>query len=176
MKTVAIVGSGVPFQTEKYNEVWANNNAYLSFAFRQLNKLFIMHKQHKKRGELVYDWGDIAIKAKQNGFQVITLHDILELPDRVAYPYEEIVRMFDTDYFASTICYQIAYALYQGFSTIGFYNLGHFSGVSDETDDLNERCGEEYWIGRASQLASVYVDKTCDYLTTTTGLPYAIKG
>lgn len=87
-------------------------------------------------------------------------------------------KYFKTDYFASSFDYMVAYALLMGYKKIDFYDTGFVAKVSDKTDDFWERCGLEYWIGRANGMGvETYIDKSCyNLLNTRTGLRYAFDG
>lgn len=135
-----------------------------------------MHKQVIDKGKPVFDWAQINEMSEKFGFEIILLHDIPEIKKSTKYPYKEIVDYFGTDYFCSSLDYMIAYALYEGYDQIDI-GFKFFLGDVDFTDSLWEKCGCEYWLGRA-QGAGVKV-KTLEgsnIFMTRTGEPYAING
>lgn len=69
------------------------------------------------------------------------------LPTGVAYPLKDIINEFKTDYFADSVCYAIAYAIWLKYTKIDFYGT-NMAGV-DEL--VNERPCVEYWLGRANE-------------------------
>ena len=135
-----------------------------------------MHKQVIEKGKPVFDWDDINKVSKKFGFEIILLHDIPEIEKFTKYPYKEIVEEFGTEYFCSTIDYMIAYALYKGYGEIdiGFHFL---LGDVDFTDSLWEKCGVEYWLGRAEGMGvKIRNLKGSNIFITRTGESYAING
>ena len=63
------------------------------------------------------------------------------------YPIDEVIRKFGRAYFANTVCYMIAYAMYMGIKKMNLYGIDHLTWQSY----IVERCGVEYWLGRAEQ-------------------------
>mgnify|MGYP001582166682 CR=1 FL=1 len=76
-----------------------------------------------------------------------------KFPQTVAYPLEEVLARFPKGlpergarvYFAETICYATAWAIYIGVKSISF------GGCDYGTVRPSERAGLEYWIGRAEE-------------------------
>ena len=111
------------------------------------------------------------------GFKIVSRHDIPELKSPEKYPFDKICRHFKTTYFASTHCYMIAYALYYGYERISLYGFDFVKDVSKTEDDLWERCGTEYWIGRAEGMGvDVRTILPSSLLQTKDGIPYALNG
>ena len=71
----------------------------------------------------------------------------------------------------------IAYALYKGYEEIdiGFH---FFPGDVDFIDSLWEKCGCNYWLGRAEGMGVNVgvIGESSNIFETRTGEPYAIKG
>jgi len=175
MKKVTILGlATVNFPLE--GEIWTVNDGYKLIDYDAvITKLFVMHKQVKRsNGEPYFNWEEMREYADKYEFEIIALHNIPI--EKTKYPYQEIVDYFSTDYFTSTFCYMIAYAMFEGFTGITFTGINFFQGVSDTRDDLLERCGLEYWIGRAEQAGITVTIDGGNLLTTRTGEPYAING
>lgn len=63
------------------------------------------------------------------------------------FPLDEIVEKYHTKYFANTICYMVAYAMYSGVNGIALYGVDHIN----YREYMIARCGLEYWLGRAQQ-------------------------
>lgn len=69
-----------------------------------------------------------------------------KFPQSVAYPLEDVLKRFpERVYFAETICYAAAWAIYIGVRSIDF------GGCDYGTIRPAERAGLEYWIGRAEE-------------------------
>ena len=157
------------------DEVWTMNNIYRVIG-KYITKLFIPHKQVIVNGVSHFDWKHINILSKKYGFEVITLHELEELPATM-YPYEEIIKEFKTNYFCSSFDYMIAYALYKGFNKLRFKGVHFVDFITDETDSFPERCGVEFWIGLAiGRGVEISIEEGCSILQTRTGEPYAIDG
>ena len=155
-------------------ELWMFNNTYSMFN-GQIDKLFIMHKQVIAKYKPVFDWDKINAFSDQYGFDIILLHDIPETNKYTKYPYDKIVDAFKTDFFCSTIDYMIAYALYKKYDEIEIC-FDYFLGDVDYTDSLWEKCGANYWIGRAEGMGVRVDTSDSNVFTTRSGEPYAING
>ena len=65
----------------------------------------------------------------------------------MAYPLKKIVDKFGITYFANTICYMIAYAVYIGVKQIDLYGINMVP--EDTTEYIHEKGGVEFWLGFA---------------------------
>ena len=63
----------------------------------------------------------------------------------MVYPLDEIIAHFNTKYFASSVCFSLAYAIYAGYEKIWLYGIDHTTG----TCYVMQKACVEYWIGRA---------------------------
>ncbi len=63
------------------------------------------------------------------------------------YPIEEIIRTFKTRYFVNSLCYMIAYAIFQGVRHLSLYGCDTLLGGEWQ----RESKGIEYWLGRAEE-------------------------
>lgn len=154
-------------------EVWGCNTAYKRV---RLTKLFVMHMQVYENGVPVFDWDDMDNVCQQKNIEIISLHPNPKL--RITrYPINLIMDFFETEYFASSLDYMIAYALHQDYKELRLWGWHFTPTVSDVTDDFWERCGAEYWIGRAQGAGvKIHLSSNCSLLTTRTGKPYAWQG
>ncbi len=89
---------------------------------------------------------------RQNGSVVITKDSNIPILEAAnikceAYPLKEIIAKFGTSYFSTTIPYMIAYAMLHGYEQIDLYGIDHVQ----HTSYVLEKCGVEYWTGRAEQ-------------------------
>jgi len=69
------------------------------------------------------------------------------VPNAVLYPLKAIMALGYREYFSCTFAYQIALAIYEGYTEIGLYGIELFNGSPRER--LLERACVEYWIGVA---------------------------
>ena len=175
MKEVIILHHGDGWELCPFDaETWVCNRAYRKSD--RVDKLFLMHKQVRENDIPLFDWQEINNEAEKRGFSVLALHDV-PIKRAMKYPYAAITKGFKTNYFTSSGCYMIAYAIFQGYEKIRLYGVSFFEGVSDIEDDFYERCGVEYWIGRASGCGVIVeIEPHSNLLQTRTGKPYAEDG
>jgi hypothetical protein len=156
-------------------ELWVFNNVY-KFFDGQIDRLYIMHKQVEVKYKPFFNWNEINEYSDKYGFEIILLHDIPEIKESTKYPYKLITKYFRREYYCSTLDYMIAHALYEGFDEIELC-FKFFLGDVDFTDSLWEKCGVNYWLGRAEGMGvKVIVPYGSNAFETRTGEPYAIKG
>jgi len=112
-----------PFDTD---EVWGVNTSYRQIDGTGghkgmpggfLSKIFICHRgqEYDWQGDRIFFWDELGGQVKK-GVEIVALFDIKELNERnipfTRIYYKTLAKKFDTDYFADTIAYQIAYALH----------------------------------------------------------------
>jgi hypothetical protein len=61
------------------------------------------------------------------------------------YPLHEIIEEFGSDYFANSVSYAIALAIYKGYDEIELFGVNQSTGK----EYIFEKGGVEYWIGFA---------------------------
>ncbi len=137
-KEVIILGTS-PSSDEcpTYGNIWGVNGAY---KFRPCSKVFITDKNHKVNGQPVFNVEEMNIL----GVPVVSRNHVDGL-NCETYPYDEIVKQFNTEYFTNSICYVIAYALYKGFTKISLYGCEHLS----PREYVQQKAGVEFWLGIA---------------------------
>jgi len=74
-----------------------------------------------------------------------TIYQWNKIPHSKAYPFEEISERFKTNYFASTIEYAIAYALWKGCDVMNLYGIN----MTVKQEYIDQKPGCEFWIGMA---------------------------
>jgi hypothetical protein len=84
------------------------------------------------------------------------------------YPINEVIDRFETDYFASTVDYAIALALFRGYDDI------HLYGVTVGSFDYAKlKCGIDFWCGYAKGLGvKITVHGVTTVMKTIDGLVY----
>ncbi len=145
------------------HEVWTVNNGFGGVGKHRCDKVFVTDKFFDRK----YLQVDLMKKAqKEKGFELILSsppdEDYLKRElDWKLYPLDEIIERFPlTDYYGNTICYMIAYALWQGrnarhepisddaVSRIWFYGIDHLRADTY----LYEKGATEHWMGIAAAL------------------------
>jgi hypothetical protein len=186
MKDIIILGMGgtrvdCPFDSE----VWGVNTGYRQAIQMKgkLDKVFIAHRGQE------YDFADDPIFNFDEfnllvgvGIEIVSLFDVKEITKITRYPFEEIVKKFDTMYFSDTIAYMIAYALHYNtkYRKDGTLKLKEpmrirMYGVDMHTKDeyATERGGIEYFIGVAKTLGvDFWIHPDSSVCKTTTLQPY----
>lgn len=196
-KEVIILGTGAsrtqcPFDCE----TWGVNATYIQreerlgkgLPFRH-DKLFITDTLFSNRGTMHFDINRINRLKKEYNTHIIMLHQIKLGKYEVRgsqYPLKRIVEKFGCEYFTSTICYMLAYALDK--STVikngklvlnqdPYLNLRLY-GVDMVTSSeyLLQKGGVEFWLGFAKGLGIDYqVAEGSAVMKTPTGVPYGKK-
>jgi len=114
-------------------------------------------------------------KLKKTGTDCYSTSGVKDIPNIMEYPYDRIVREFDSDYFASGPDYAVALAIYKGFTEIHTYGI--LMVVGDEYD--HQRPSFEHWLGVAKGrgVKTVIHDHSnlAQMLKTPTGLVYGFN-
>jgi len=145
---IIILGSGAtgaecPFD----KEVWGCNNTIRNP--NRLDKLFFFDNILTFNPEIMHI-DDLITRGNKVEY-ITTFHNAKFCSRKgilaTVYPLAEVVKKFNTTYFANTVCYMIAYAMYMGAEKMDLYGIDHLTWQSY----IVERCGVEYWLGRAEQ-------------------------
>lgn len=91
------------------------------------------------------DLGQVIKRINQMNCPLIAPYKYEEIPKSEAFPLEEVVKKYGHPYFTNTICYMIAYALYEEAKEIDLYGVNQ-AGSHEYSE---ERGGVEYWLGVA---------------------------
>lgn len=160
---MGITGNQCPY--DEGVEVWGVNRGFRKC--RRMDKLFMSDTRLDPYGDIQFDINNL----QGVGFPVISLHKIKGIKTR-KYPYKEIVRHFDTEFFSCTISYMIAYALYKGYNYIRLYGVDMITTKEYE----REKGGVEYWVGIAKGMGcKVEIARGSAVCQTKTGVPYGFK-
>lgn len=76
---------------------------------------------------------------------VLSIKEYPAFPSIKRYPYDEICDHFQTNYFSNSLCYMLAYALWEGYEDISLYGFNFI--LSDEYRD--ELPCVHFWLGIA---------------------------
>ena len=180
MKEVILLGTApsrvdCPFDCE----TWGVNGVYTSEPILmsqgkpfRLDKLFITDTTFAFEGNLHFDIDVMHRIKKKYGTEYITLHPIgigkLRL-NSIMYPWDRIVAKFKTEYYTSSVCHMIAYALDLNYDAIRLYGID----MASKHEYMQQKGGVEYWLGRAEGMGcTVTVSKGSSVLVTPTNVPY----
>ena len=142
MKTATIIGMGAtlikcPFEDD--SEIWAMNQTYQ--VAKRIDRLFISDPRLNFRGGENHDYEEL----NSLGIPIVSLHHFPEIENFEAFPYDEIVEEFGSEFFTNTVCYMVAYAIYKKYDKIRFYGID----MATEMEYRIERGGVEFWVGVA---------------------------
>jgi hypothetical protein len=148
---IIILGSGPTHGVCPYNrEVWGVNRVIRFPKFQEEgNKLFFFDNLETFNpnvmsiADLFNNKGDIEYITSAKNVEYLKKYNI----PAMVYPLDEIIDKFKSKYFANSISYMVAYAMYQGVKSIAFYGIDHIN----YREYMIARCGLEYWAGRAQQ-------------------------
>jgi len=133
MKEIIILGRGNGWSEAPDGECWAPCSAMSCRinSQKELTRGFDIH-------------GDSFEKA--DAFRKLAEDNNVDYYTQSKFPLEEIIDYFKTDYFANTICYMIALAIYEGVEKIDFYGV-NMNGPN-EIYSIERAC-VEFWVGLA---------------------------
>ncbi len=151
MRDIYIVGGGPTHGTCRYDrESWGVNRVIRFPEFwRDGNKLFFFDDMATfdpnvmTVADLWNAKGIVEYLTTPKNVEYLKKYDI---PASV-YPLGEIADKFRSNYFANTVCYMVAYAMYEKVNNIGLYGVDHINF----REYIIARAGLEYWLGRAQQ-------------------------
>ena len=145
LNELIILGQGPTHVDCDYHcETWGVNGGY-SFA-KRLDKLFMTDSL---QGEVLHEEYGLSALLKFRGTIVLAKHfpvfDGLNIPIEI-YPINDIQSEFhNTVFFSNSICYMLAYALYNKYSKIWIYGVDFPPGIEKK----QEEAGITFWMGVA---------------------------
>ena len=152
IKTVNILGKGDGWDEIKQvkdGEIWGVNDAFLR---TDCDKVFHMHDLNvfKEDDRTASSVRLTVQKANENpDIEFFTTVKFKDIPHAKEYPLDEITEFTGVNYFACTIDYCIAYAIYKGYEKIRLFGVN----MSEQVEEYrNQKPSVEYWIGRAEGL------------------------
>jgi hypothetical protein len=166
MKKLAIVGTAETWKETQFNneefEIWALNDMFMMIPYA--DRWFEMHtrkviEECKTRGgdQNYLEWfqkASIPIYMQEK-------HD--DIPNSIKYPLDEMIERFGVRYFNSTVDYEIALALSEGYKEI------HVNGVNMAVDKEygEQRPSCEFWLGVAKGMGvKLVLPESCDLLSS----------
>jgi len=157
MKEVIILGTGNSAQYCRWDcEVWGVNGAY---AFRhrfapdtklkfRLDKLFLADNLFAPDGRLNFNIDVMNSLIEEYGTEIISMYPLKLGKHKLKYkpyPYANISKHFGSEYFTSTICYMMAYALYKRYDHLRLYGVD----MASKQEYVLAKGGVEFWVGYA---------------------------
>ena len=147
MRNIIILGSGPGWETCPFDkETWVvAKMLMLKTPPTKVDMLFSMddadHWLTVRRGLFTLD----AFKEKVNASQAPYYSTIkTEGIERAReYPLKEVVEMLRVPYFSNTICYMLAYAMFQKVNSVDLYGIAQ-TGAHEY---VQEKAGVEFWLG-----------------------------
>lgn len=162
VKRVIILGQGPGFENcpfEGVDEVWTLNMA--PFKVKQCDRVFVMDPLETKtdisrgfyHGMLEHERGekipvtveDYKQKLNDEGITLVSAYKYDGVEHYEPYPIREIFEWASTDYFANTVSYMIAYAIYHGVEYIEFWGVNQAAA----SEFIMHKGCIEFWIGIA---------------------------
>ncbi len=146
-------------------EVWGLNGVY---KHAKVDRLFITDKMFTDYP----DHPNFDVEAMNKlGIPIVSRNHIEGLKYE-SYPWKEICEHFQTTYFANSVCYMLAYALYGGVKKIRIYG----GDMSWPREIVEQKPCMEYWIGRAQGMGTeVQIIGNTTLMKYFTGLPYGFS-
>jgi len=97
---------------------------------------------------MVIDMNDYSLWGEQEALEAnasknLALVNDVPYLDRDSYPLQEIMDVFGTDYFTSTVAYAIAWAIFKRYDEINLYGVP----MEHHTEYAYQRPCVEFWIG-----------------------------
>ena len=150
MREIIILGSGPQWQTCPFDkETWV------------VGKMLAMYGDKIPRVDMIFAMDDIehiltirrGIFTKEHFIEKINEREVPyyssvrnpEIKMSREYPLKEVMARFKVPYLANTVAYMIAYALYQGATSISLYGIAQ-QGAHEYA---SEKGSVEFWIGMA---------------------------
>ena len=111
-----------------------------------VNILFDMHLMNRLSQSQQGRLRMVFKKCRVTNTTIITPNDS-SYEKHIKYPLEEIIEYFGVDYFASSIDYALAYAIYKGVKEIHIYGINFVdTNIAEYT---RQKPSAEFWIGFA---------------------------
>jgi len=163
-------------------ETWGVNGVYTMEPINKaegkpfrLDKLFTTDVTFSPEGNLHFDIDEMHRIKRKYKTEYISMNPIgfgkrqlVSTP----YPWKEITEYFKSDYFTSSVCHMVAYALYYNYTKIRIYGID----MASKYEYLTQKGGVEYWLGRAVERGvGIEICGGSALLKPSTGTPYGIK-
>lgn len=168
MKTVTLLGMGSTMLKCRYDtdEVWGVNSVYKMA--KKLDKLFITDPKLNYYDKPNHDFAELNAL----NIPIVSLHKFKELKKLVHYPYDKIVARWGSEFFTNSICYMVAYALYNDYKLIKMCGID----MATSMEYILERGGIEFWVGVGTGMGVKFdITKQSMVCKPPMGIPYGHK-
>ena len=145
---VAIMGfatssrSLAPFDDPSY-EIWTLNQLYRHVP--RCTRHFDIHRNWEEDNVDGTDHRGWIREAGEAGIPTYMVEHHPELPSSVEYPIKEVIEDVGIDYFTSTVAFEVALAVKEGFKEIALYGIDLIVGTEYDVQKANL----EFHLGRA---------------------------
>jgi hypothetical protein len=158
-------------------EIWGINDLHLSRRVDLIIDCHNMARAARGREELGRR-GPEEVKAclkgaKKSGVPFYTTKKIKDMPNSIAYPLDEIIEEFDSDYFGSGVDYAIALAIHKGATEIHLWGILMIL----KFEYAHQKPSVEHWLGVAKGrgVKTVIHGQGSSILKTRNGLLYGFN-
>jgi hypothetical protein len=148
---VAIMGfatssrSLAPFDDPEW-EIWTLNQLYRHVP--RCTRHFDIHRNWEEDNVEGTDHKGWIKDAGEAGIPTYMVHHHPDLPSSVQYPIEDVIKSVGIDYFTSTVAFEVAYAVMEGFKEIALYGIDLIVGTEYDVQKANL----EFHLGMAHGL------------------------
>jgi hypothetical protein len=148
-RIVNILGKGDGWEgieNAKHGEIYGINDAFLRTP--QVTKTFHMHDLEQFLKDPKTNSSTRLCIEHANAhpeMEFYTTYEWPRIPHSKAFPLEEVSDKFKTNYFASTIEYAMAYALWAGCDVLNLYGIN----MTVKQEYIDQKPGCEFWVGVA---------------------------
>lgn len=155
MKSVSILGLAPGWnKCPPDQETWVIGKALLKQELpARIDRIFSMDKtdemgsfDKKSPHYMGYPLKKFIEKMNGPGVPFVTSYCVPGLEHCEPYPLKEIVERYGVLYFTNTICYMIAYAMFNGYERIDIWGVRQ----QGKAEYVRERRGVEFWLGLAA--------------------------
>lgn len=131
-------------------ELWSVNNAWTHFSEERLAAVFELHpaahlKQHAYYANKTVADRHIEWLGQDHPYPIYLIEETPDIPAGVRYPIEAALELAPRRYFASSMAYQMAFAMLTGRNPIYVYGYD----MAMDTEWFYQRPNCEWWIGLA---------------------------
>ena len=138
-----------PYGQKDKGEIWGINDVHLKYDVDVVIDCHHMMRVIKGKEERTRRSPEVMMrclkKIKKNNIPCYSVKEVKNAPSIKKYPFDEIVKEFDSDYFGSGPDYAVALAIYKGFTEIHTYGI--LMIVGDEYS--HQKPTFEHWLGVA---------------------------
>jgi len=163
---------------ENLGEIWGLNDVHVSHPVDVVIDVHNLKRVSKGKEKIRRSPEDVkkCIKnLKKTGTLCYSTKEIKGIPNIKKYPYDDIVKKYDSDYFGGGPDYAVALAVFKGFTEIHLYGMLLIVGE----EYYHQKPSLEHWLGiaKGAGVKTVIHDfrSLSSILKTPTGLVYGFN-